>query len=64
MIRDISGGTNPRLSQIYPQRHALTAIEAKQAKPRVRQYKLADGGGLLVLPSGGKYWRMKYRFHG
>ncbi|AWN17747.1 integrase arm-type DNA-binding domain-containing protein [Salinisphaera sp. LB1] len=44
----------------------LTAIEAKQAKPKAKQYKLADGGGLylLVLPSGGKYWRMKYRIHG
>lgn len=44
----------------------LTAVQAKQAKPKARQYKIADGGGLylLVLPSGGKYWRMKYRVHG
>ena len=44
----------------------LTAIEAKQAEPKEKVYKLADGGGLhlLVKPSGGKYWRYKYRYAG
>ncbi len=45
---------------------ALTDIQIKSAKPREKQYKLADGEGmyLLVLPSGGKYWRLKYRIDG
>jgi hypothetical protein len=36
------------------------------AKPREKKWKLADGGGLhlLVHPSGGKYWRFKYRLAG
>src|ERR1700677_1862667 len=38
----------------------------KNAKPREKPYKLFDGGGLYleVLPAGGKYWRLKYRFGG
>ena len=32
----------------------------------MKPYKLADGGGLFLLvnPNGGKWWRLKYRFHG
>lgn len=38
----------------------------KKAKPEAKSYKLADGGGLflLVTPTGGKLWRLKYRFGG
>lgn len=38
----------------------------KAAKPKEKKYKLADGGGLylLVMPSGGKLWRMDYRING
>ncbi|MBT8138807.1 MAG: Arm DNA-binding domain-containing protein, partial [Gammaproteobacteria bacterium] len=45
---------------------ALTNIEAKNAKPREKPYKLADAKGLYlqVQPNGSKYWRMKYRFQG
>ncbi len=45
---------------------ALTATEVKQAKPREKAYKLADGAGLylLVNPKGAKYWRYKYRYGG
>lgn len=45
---------------------ALTDIAVKSAKPRSRDYKLADGGGLylLVTPSGGRLWRLKFRTHG
>jgi integrase len=45
---------------------ALTDIAVRNAKPRGREYKLADGGGLylLVTPSGGRLWRLKYRVHG
>ena len=38
----------------------------KNAKPKEKQYKLTDGGGmyLLVNSKGGKYWRLKYRING
>ncbi len=44
----------------------LTEVACKNAKPREKQYKLADGGGLylLVHPNGGRYWRQKYRWLG
>ncbi len=44
----------------------LTDIQVKNAKPKAKEYKLADGGGLylLITPSGGKLWRFKYRFGG
>jgi integrase len=41
----------------------LTATAVKQAKPKAKPYKLADGGGLyLLVKPNGKYWRYKYRF--
>lgn len=42
----------------------LTDIQVSKAKPRERDYKLTDGGGLylLVTTAGGKLWRLKYRF--
>jgi integrase len=45
---------------------ALTEIKIKNAKPKARSYKLADGFGmfLLVHPNGSKYWRLKYRVAG
>ena len=45
---------------------ALSSLAATKAKPRDKQYKLADGHGLylLVTPQGGRYWRMNYRFNG
>lgn len=45
---------------------ALTATEVKQAKPKEKAYKLADGAGLFLLvnPKGAKYWRYKYRYAG
>ena len=41
-----------------------TAI--RNAKPAAKPYRLFDGGGLYleVSPSGGKLWRLKYRFGG
>lgn len=43
---------------------ALTDTAIRNAKPRDKPYKLADDKGLflLVSQSGGKLWRMKYRF--
>lgn len=45
---------------------ALTVVEAKNAKARERDYKLADSGGLYlyVTTKGAKSWRMKYRHAG
>lgn len=44
----------------------LTDAQLRKAKPSARQVKLFDGRGLFlsVQPTGGKLWRMKYRFHG
>lgn len=45
---------------------ALTHVAIKNAKPKEKAYKLSDEKGLflLITPSGGKYWRVKYRFGG
>lgn len=45
---------------------ALTDIQVRTAKPQGKDYKLTDGEGLflLVATSGGKRWRLKYRFGG
>lgn len=45
---------------------SLSELQAKNAKPKERAYKLADGGGLFLLiqPNGAKLWRMKYRYGG
>ena len=45
---------------------SLTDSAIKAAKPKAAQYKLHDAGGLflLVRTSGGKLWRLKYRFNG
>ena len=42
----------------------LFATTVANAKPRERDYKLADGGGLylLVRPNGTKLWRLNYRY--
>ncbi|MGG6124010.1 tyrosine-type recombinase/integrase [Pantoea allii] len=44
----------------------LNARQVGAVKPREKAYKLADGAGLYleVVPSGSRYWRMKYRFNG
>src|SRR5271165_2958519 len=38
----------------------------RKAKPSAKPKKLSDGGGLhmLVQPTGGKLWRLAYRFAG
>lgn len=45
---------------------ALTDTAVRNAKARPKPYKLGDAGGLflLVQPSGGKLWRLKYRVEG
>ncbi len=45
---------------------ALTDVAIRSAKRREKPYKLSDAAGLflLVQPSGGKLWRLKYRIDG
>jgi integrase len=44
----------------------LSDIAVRNAKAAAKPYRLADEKGLYleVVPSGGKLWRMKYRFSG
>lgn len=44
----------------------LNALTVQSAKPKDKSYKLSDGRGLYleISPSGGKWWRYKYRFDG
>lgn len=45
--------------------HKLTALAVKNAQPKDKPYKIADGGGLfLVVESDGrKWWRLRYYFN-
>jgi integrase len=45
---------------------SLTDPAIRNAKPTAKPVRLFDGGGLYleVAPSGGKWWRIKYRFGG
>ena len=44
----------------------LKDVAVRKAKPSVKPRKLSDGGGLhiLIQPTGGKLWRLAYRFAG
>jgi integrase len=44
----------------------LTDTTAKQAKSKDKPYKLTDEKGMYleVMPTGSKYWRLKYRYLG
>ncbi|OIQ88359.1 prophage CP4-57 integrase [mine drainage metagenome] len=44
----------------------LSDLQVRKASAREKAYKLADYGGLylFVSPSGGRLWRLKYRFDG
>lgn len=44
----------------------LTVAEVTKAKPGTKPRRLFDGGGLYleVMPTGAKYWRLKYRHGG
>ncbi|HVX10259.1 MAG TPA: integrase arm-type DNA-binding domain-containing protein [Pirellulales bacterium] len=44
----------------------LSDAKARNAKPRPKPYKIADGDGLflVIMPSGSKYWRLRYFFGG
>jgi integrase len=47
-------------------RDRLSDVTIRNAKPRTRDFKISDGGGLhlLVKASGSKLWRLRYRFEG
>jgi integrase len=42
----------------------LTDTRARNAKPKEKTYRLSDEKGMYleVMPTGARYWRMKYRF--
>lgn len=44
----------------------LTIKEIQAAQPKEKPYKLSDGEGVYieVMPTGSKYWRLKYRIAG
>lgn len=44
----------------------LSDMVVKNAKPKDKTYKLADGRGMFleIKPNGGKYWRLKFRYMG
>ena len=44
----------------------LTDVRCRNAKARIKPFKLSDGGGLhlLINSEGAKYWRLAYRWHG
>lgn len=43
----------------------LSDTQIRKAKPDTKTYRLTDGGGLylVVSPTGGKLWRVKFRFN-
>ena len=45
---------------------ALTDTAVRTVKPREKEFKMADSGGLylLITPAGGKLWRLKFRIDG
>ena len=45
---------------------SLTDTAIRSIKPPAKAVKLSDGGGMFLFctPSGGKLWRLKYRFGG
>ncbi len=45
---------------------ALTDVAIRKAKPADKPSRMFDGGGLYleIAPSGGKLWRLKYRYGG
>lgn len=54
------------VSSVMGKRMALTDIAIRNVKPRAKPFKMADGAGmfLLITPTGGKLWRLKYRVDG
>lgn len=56
----------PKKGNTMPKRTIpLTDLQISKSKPREKQYKKHDGGGLflIITPAGGKWWRFKYRYN-
>lgn len=66
VLAPVMGSSPPNSEKTMKFHVALTDTKIKTAKPRDKEYKLADGGGLFLLvhPNGSKYWRYKYRLDG
>lgn len=64
-FRGISGGMRFDLGVCFKS-VKLTEVKCKNTKPSEKPIKLADGGGMYlhIMPTGGKKWRLKYRFLG
>jgi hypothetical protein len=43
----------------------LPDLDVRRAAPQAKTYRVSDGRGMYleISPSGGKYWRLKYRFN-
>jgi len=57
----------PKRRKVVPKRIVpLSDVKVRNAKPREKDYKLADGGGLylLVTKTSSKLWRFKYGYGG
>lgn len=61
-------GPKPPSREAMPQMATdkLTDVAIRNAKPGAKAVRLTDGGGLYleVAPTGGKLWRLKFRFGG
>ena len=57
---------SPRGKEVFDLFMPLSDISVRNAKPQQKPAKLFDGGGLFlfIAPTGGKMWRLKYRFQG
>lgn len=44
----------------------LNDMACRNAKPRLKPYKISDGAGMYleVHPNGRRYWRLKYYYEG
>lgn len=66
-LRAIGGrfGGNKQMPDTGCPHMPLTDAAIRKAKASGKTQRLADGGGLYleISPSGGKWWRWKYRFH-
>lgn len=58
------GASNQNKKGVAPM--SLTELQIKAFAPRIKAVKLFDSEGLYleVTPTGGKWWRLKYRFNG
>ncbi len=56
----------PLQFEMYPMPRSLSDAAVRNAKAKTKPYKMSDGDGLFlhVMPSGSKYWRLKYFFAG